>query len=35
MYKKPSKINWDLVTEDSDHTTSSQEFACIADACEI
>lgn len=31
----PSKINWGLVTEDSDHTTSSQEFACTADACEI
>jgi ribonucleoside-diphosphate reductase alpha chain len=35
MHRKPSKINWGLVSEDSDHTTSSQEFACIADACEI
>lgn len=35
MHKQPSNINWSLVSENQDYTTSSQEFACTADACEI
>jgi ribonucleoside-diphosphate reductase alpha chain len=29
------KINWEHFTENEDNTTSSQEFACTAGACEI
>jgi|TARA_Y100000310_G_scaffold202006_2_gene202094 ribonucleoside-diphosphate reductase alpha chain len=39
-YKKlaktlPAEIDWDAVKEEEDQTTSSQEFACMAGACEI
>ena len=31
----PDEIDWDAVKEEEDQTTSSQEFACMAGACEI
>jgi ribonucleoside-triphosphate reductase len=31
----PSEIDWDAVKEEEDQTISSQEFACMAGACEI
>jgi ribonucleoside-diphosphate reductase alpha chain len=35
--KMPAQINWDELRkyEDSDHTTGSQEYACVAGLCEI
>ena len=39
-YKKrvsemPKSIEWDLIVEEEDLTTSSQEFACVGGACEL
>ena len=31
----PAEIDWNSVKEEEDQTTSSQEFACMAGACEI
>ena len=31
----PKDIDWSSIIEEEDFTTSSQEFACVADQCEI
>ena len=31
----PAEIDWNSVKEEDDQTTASQEFACMAGACEI
>ena len=31
----PKEIDWDLILEEEDSTTSSQEFACTGGACEL
>ena len=31
----PKSIDWSLIVEEIDNTTSSQEVACTAGACEI
>lgn len=33
--KMPSAIDWGAFREDEDNTTSSQEYACVGDKCEI